>query len=167
MTEETEEFYKYLRGITDYGRVKKMLKKYIQHGSTSVLKHSRDVAYTSYVMAKKMQKKFNVKFDYKVLVSGAFLHDMFLYDWHERNQGHNLHGFTHPKVACKNAKRICNISLKEEHIILSHMWPLTIAHMPISNEAILVCMVDKYVATIEVLMSIKQAMYRELAKFAL
>ena len=124
-----------------------MLKLYKQHGLTSVFKHSRNVAYRSYILAKKLEKRYNLKFDYDELVTAAYLHDLFLYDWHEK--GHRLHGFRHPRVAAKNAKEICDINEKEQKIIESHMWPLTITKVPKSKEAVIVSLVDKYSAVVE------------------
>lgn len=143
------DFYKYIYKINKYKYIKRLLRMYKQHGITSVFKHSRNVAYRSYILAKKLEKRYNLKFDYDELIAGAYLHDLFLYDWHEKSEEHKLHGFTHPKVASENAKKICNISGKEQSIIESHMWPLTITKIPKSKEAFVVSLVDKYSAVLE------------------
>ena len=42
------------------------------------------------------------------LVRGALLHDYFLYDWHTRKSAKGLkelHGFSHPETALRNAGR--------------------------------------------------------------
>lgn len=142
-----KEFYKYIYKIKKYQYIKKILKGYKQHGITNVFKHSRNVAYRSFILAKKLEKRYNLKFDYDELITGAYLHDLFLYDWHEG--GHNLHGFKHPKIASKNAKELCNITEKEQKIIESHMWPLTITKLPKTKEAMIVSLVDKYSAVLE------------------
>ena len=85
----------------------------------------------------------------------AFLHDLFLYDWHEDDPTHRLHGFTHPLTASKNAKELCNVDDEVIKIIKSHMWPLTITRVPKSREAFLVCMIDKIIATKEVIDNLK------------
>lgn len=36
-----------------------------------------------------------------------------------------------------------------QHIITTHMWPLTLRFVPRSREAVLVCMADKYCSTLE------------------
>ena len=140
------EFYKYIYKLTKYKYIKKLLKNYKQHGKWE---HSRNVAYRSFMLAKRLEKRYNIQFNYDDLIVGAYLHDFFLYDWHEKNKAHRWHGFSHPKTAAKNAKKMFDISESEQKIIESHMWPLTITKLPKSKEALLVCMVDKYSAIIE------------------
>lgn len=117
------------------------MKKYIQHGKTSVYTHSLILAYICY---KKSLKYKNI--DRRSLIRGALLHDYFLYDWHlpriiSKRKG--LHGYNHPKVALNNANNDFKLNKKEKNIIRSHMWPLTFFHMPLSKEAWLVCKYDK------------------------
>lgn len=73
--------------------------KYIQHGDTSVFRHSVSVAYYSYYLAWKM----HMPVDEKSLIRGALLHDYFLYDWHEKDASHKWHGFHHARKALQNA----------------------------------------------------------------
>ena len=96
-----------------------------------------------------MEEKYNIKFNYKELLVGAYLHDFFLYDWHEKAKWHKWHGFKHPSIAAENAEKMFNISENEKLIIESHMWPLNIRKLPKSKEAILVCLVDKFSAILE------------------
>lgn len=126
------------------------LKKYIQHGNVTVFKHCRNVAYLSCIIADKL----NVRVNRKALIKGALLHDYFLYDWHEKNSNHTLHGFYHPRRALINAMQDYNISDKEANIILRHMFPLTIVP-PNHREAWIVCMADKICATGETFENIK------------
>ena len=140
------EFYFNIRGIDNYKEVCKLQSLYYQHGNTTVLKHCRNVAYYSLILAKKLEKKFNISFNYHNLIIGAFLHDLFLYDWHEKDKSHRLHGYTHPETASINAKKICNVNKEVEKIIKTHMWPLTLRKVPLSKEAVIVCLVDKIVA---------------------
>ena len=147
MFNEKREFYKYLRSIKNYNKLCKLLSLYIQHGDTTVLLHSRNVSYYSFIVARRLEKKYKIKFNYEKLVIGAFLHDLFLYDWHER--GHKLHGLLHPTLASCNAKKMCNVSKDIQDVIETHMWPLTITKIPKSKEAFLVNLIDKYLSVIE------------------
>lgn len=140
------EFYLNLRNIPNYKEVCRLQSIYFQHGTTTVLKHCRNVSYYSLVIAKKINEKFNISFNYNNLITGAFLHDLFLYDWHEKDKSHRLHGYTHPRTASVNAKKICNINEEVTKIIKTHMWPLTLRRIPLSKEAIIVCLVDKILA---------------------
>ncbi len=142
-----KEFYFNLRKIENYQNICKLESLYFQHGSTTVHKHSRNVAYYSLLLAKKIENKFNIKFNYNNLIIGAFLHDLFLYDWHEKDKTHKLHGYKHPIVASNNAKELCHIYDEDIlKIIRCHMWPLTITKIPNSKEAIIVCIIDKILA---------------------
>ena len=143
------EFYDELKNIKNYQKIRKLESLCFQHGTTTVYQHSRNVAYRSIQLAKKIEKYFHISFNYSSLLMGAFLHDLFLYDWHEKDKTHGLHGYTHPKTACKNAKEICNANEDVLKIIKSHMWPLTLRSIPTSREALIVCVVDKVVATRE------------------
>ena len=150
------EFFTCIRNIDNYDIVCEKEKACFQHGTTTVLKHSRNVAYGSLIVAKKLEKKLNMSFDYNTLVTGAFLHDFFIYDWHTKEKGHRLHGYTHPKTASRNAEKICNVDESVCKVIKSHMWPLTITRVPKTREAFLVCMADKIMATKEIIDNIKQ-----------
>lgn len=113
------------------------------------MKHTRKVAYLSFTFAKFLEKRFHISFDYEDLIIGAYLHDLFMYDWHQKDTSHRLHGFSHPMTASQNAQKLCHISEKERAIIESHMWPLTITRIPKSKEAFIVCFFDKYCAILE------------------
>ena len=134
-----------IRTLEKEGRLT-MEKSYIQHGSTSVYEHSVKVAYTSLYFA----RRFRLNIDEKSLIRGALLHDYFLYDWHENDPSHRLHGFTHPKRALINATADWNLSDRTQNIILRHMFPLTPVP-PACREAWLVCLADKVCALAETL----------------
>lgn len=156
MTYTNKEYLRYIEDITSNEKVQKM-EEFIQHGSVSTYEHCNRVAFYSYMLAKKL----NISVDYRTLLLGAFLHDFYLYDWHNSDEYEGLHGFKHPKIASKNAKKEFNLTYKQMQIIESHMWPLTITQIPKSKEAIIVCMVDKYSATIEVLEEIMKKIKRK------
>ena len=116
-------------------------KKYMQHGRVSVYEHCVRVAYTSCYLAAVLK----IPVDRTALVRGALLHDYFLYDWHEKGEGHSLHGFFHPRKAWENARQDMPLSDIEKNIILRHMFPLTVVP-PQFREAWLVCAADKICA---------------------
>ena len=146
---DDQEFETILKEYLDDDKVKKM-KEYSAHGKTSVFSHSMDVARTAY----NLDKKLKTNADKKVLLVGALLHDFYLYDWHDARLNANIfqmHGFTHPEAARKNAERIFNVDEDIQNVIKSHMWPLTLRSYPKSKEAAIVCLADKLVATRETL----------------
>ena len=122
------------------------MSNYIQHGNTTCLQHSVAVAYYSYSMYIKMGGRSQQK----SVIRGALLHDFFLYDWHIRGRrtGWKLHGFTHPRAAWENARKLFPMNRVEKDIILKHMWPLTIIP-PKRKEALIVCLADKFCAMTE------------------
>lgn len=122
----------------------KPLKGFIQHGNYSVYEHSISVA----LYALKIAYYFNINVDVKSLVRGCLLHDYFLYDWHIYDESHKWHGFTHAKVAMKNASRDFKINDIEKNMIFCHMFPLNI-RFPKYKEAWILCMADKLSAIVE------------------
>ena len=154
------EFHSYVEDLSTSDIVMQM-DNFIQHGDITTLEHVIAVAYTSFVLAKK------VNADVKTTVRAAMLHDLYLYDWHIKdpeNRPPLTHGFTHPAAAAENAKKYFEPSEKELKIIRSHMWPLTLLHMPTSKEAFIVTMADKYCATNETLGKYDDSALREKIK---
>ena len=145
-----EIIYKYGADILEDKRFQKE-KEFIQHGTTTTYAHSLCVAYMSVWLAERNHHDV----DMRSVVRGALLHDYFLYDWHEKNAYHNLHGYTHAKRAMENARRDFKISSKEAEIIYCHMFPLNISRVPKSREARIVCVADKMVAGSETLLIMK------------
>ena len=120
---------------------------YVQHGQTTTLEHAAAVAYLSLALVRKL----GIRCNERALVRGALLHDYFLYDWHENNKYHNLHGYTHAKRSLENATADFKLNRIEREIIYCHMFPLNITRPPKSREARLVCMADKICASYETL----------------
>lgn len=136
------EFDAILSKIKSSENVQKM-NNYIQHGSVSTFEHCENVTKLSYLI----DKCFLLHSDMKVLLTGAMLHDFYLYDWHEKGDGsHRFHGFTHAKRAFENAKKEFNIDDETGHVIYCHMWPLNLERLPMSKEAWIVCIADKIVS---------------------
>ncbi len=140
--EDRELFYSVVLELSDYPSVQNM-KKYVQHGTVSTYVHCLRVARKSLILA----RRFNISVNERELLRGAMLHDYFLYDWHTK--GDHLHGYHHPHIAAHNAARDFDLSPREIDIIKSHMWPLTLFHVPRSKEAFIVCLADKLCSTDE------------------
>ncbi len=146
-TKRESEFLDKVRLVSEFSRLKSE-DSYTQHGNTSCLLHSVAVAYYSYKTAKKIGGKKAVIGE---LIRGALLHDYFLYDWHTNPIPENgLHGFSHPYTAWQNASRDFELTEREENIIRSHMFPLTLTKIPRYREAWIVTAVDKVLSLYEV-----------------
>jgi uncharacterized protein len=96
------------------------------------------VAWLSFLWGKRLS------LDCRAIVRGALLHDLFFYDW--LREGPRLHGFRHPNISLKNARKVTFLSRKEEDIIKKHMWPLTIIP-PFYKESLIVSLVDTFCST--------------------
>lgn len=121
-----------------------LTRSFVQHGSTSVYAHVCSVARTSLACADALAH-CGVPVDRASLLRGALLHDYFLYDWHDPQNGHRWHGFTHPRTACKNASKDFSLTPREQNIISRHMFPL-VPVPPTCREAWIVCLADKWCA---------------------
>ena len=150
-----EDIKEILKELDEQGRMK-YTQRYMQHSDISVYKHCISVAYTSVELA----ERFSLNVNRKELIRGALLHDYFLYDWHNPDNGHRLHGFSHPYTSLKNAKRDYSITKREADIIVKHMFPLTIVP-PQTKEAWIVCLADKICAGEETIKGIRKRKRRK------
>ena len=144
--QENTEIRRYLQGLRGTKEAA-LMKRYIQHGKVSTYEHVISVACLSYCI----NKRLRLGAPGAELVRGAFLHDFYLYDWHENGYPGRLHGFRHPAVAWKEALRRYRLRPVEQNIILSHMWPLTLFAFPRSRAACIVCLADKICSAYEVI----------------
>lgn len=119
-------------------------KKFMSHGAVSCYDHSVNVAEMSLDIAKKL----GIRVDVRSLVRGSLLHDYYLYDWHEKDKSHRMHGFHHAKKALENAMRDFTLSKIERDIIVKHMFPLTFP-APKYRESWIVCIADTLCAAKE------------------
>ncbi|MBQ2406492.1 MAG: phosphohydrolase [Lachnospiraceae bacterium] len=143
-----EEIEKYASDIIESENFKST-KNHFQHGNMTVYEHCMCVTKASLAIRDRLKIKCNDR----DLVRGALLHDYFLYDWHlqdEKNAHKRAHGFCHPAIALKNARKEYNINIRQADIIIKHMWPLTIIP-PLCREGWIVTMADKYCSTLETL----------------
>lgn len=121
-----------------------------QHLNTNCLEHSISVARISYSLCRMLG------WNAVAAARGGLLHDMFLYNQHQKGRSMVAHLVKHPKVAFENASKISSISDIEKDIILKHMWPLTLK-MPKYKEAFVVNLVDTMCAVAEATRSILAA----------
>lgn len=121
------------------------MNQYIQHSSVTTLEHCVLVSYISFSICK------SCRLNYSAAARGALLHDMFLYDWHVKDESRKgLHGYLHPKRALENAKARFALNVMEQDIIVKHMWPLTLP-LPKYRESFVVTLADKLACCIEVM----------------
>ena len=142
--EEEVRMHILLKGIADDPNALEM-QKFIQHGSVTTYEHCMRVTRIAFWL----NIHLRAHADEASLVKGAFLHDFYLYDWHNCSNITHWHGFKHPRIARYNAEVVFALTDKEKDIIQSHMWPLTFRHVPSCREAIIVCLADKYCAVVE------------------
>lgn len=118
-----------------------------QHGAVTTFAHSIRVACLAVWMADRLRLWRRV--DLRSLIRAALLHDYFLYDWHDWDDGaHRWHGFTHGGAALRNAMRDFELNPVERNAIANHMFPMTPVP-PRHIEGWLVTMADKISATRE------------------
>ena len=118
------------------------MKSYQHHVKSNAYDHSIKVARLCY----RHCKHFGTEVDVREVVRGALLHDLYLYDRHDRHPSHRRHGTQHPRRALINARRIYrDLSETECDIILHHMFPLTWP-APRTRGGRLVCFYDKIAA---------------------
>ena len=95
-----------------------------QHGNVTTFEHSVRVACLAVWMADRAHLWYRV--DLKSLIRAALLHDYFLYDWHDWDNGeHQWHGFTHGHAALVNALKDFKLNDIERNSIENHMFPMT------------------------------------------
>ena len=97
------------------------MRDFTQHGKNTTLHHCLSVVMLSYAIV----NRFHISVNMSTLLIGALLHDFFLYDWHDSDSP-KWHGFAHPKIAAKNALEEFQVNEDIEHVIKTHMFPLTI-----------------------------------------
>ncbi len=140
------EYIKIAKDILENEEFKKM--DTIEHHGITRLNHSLKVSYYSYKIAKFLH------LDYIETARGGLLHDFFFSPEIRDSKEKFISTFTHPAKALKTANSHFNLSLKEQDMIRSHMFPINIA-IPKYAESWIVSSVDKIVALSELSLKYK------------
>ena len=141
------EYKKTMSGLLSHEKLK-LLDKYKQHYKCTRLKHSINVSYYSFYLAKLF------KLDYISAAKAGLLHDLYFHERKAAGFKENIKMLRqHPKDALKNALEICDLNDKERDIIRRHMWLITI-RPPKYKEGYIVTFVDKYCAAREFFSSV-------------
>lgn len=146
MRYEAKNFHCYLNCVQDLldSQEVQSMRNIRHHPGMTCFDHSVFVSYVAFRLA----RRWNL--DYMAAARAGLLHDLYLYDAHDKTQYEGNQCFAHPVAALKNARALCGeLSPKEENIIISHMWPLS-KRMPKYKEALVVNLADKVCATVEV-----------------
>lgn len=136
-----QEFIDVIQELLDSDAVQQ-LKKFQHHKHGTRFDHSLYVSYRSYQMAKQLGC------DAVAAARGGLLHDLFFYDWRDKDPERGWHVTEHPRRALEEASRLFDLTEKEQDIIVKHMWPLS-PWMPKYRESFIVSMMDKYCAVME------------------
>lgn len=136
---DDEEFFAFVRGVIDTGRLREAA-NHVQHGATSTLLHCIAVAYEANALARRFGLSAARQNEVR---RAALLHDYYLYDWHDGEKWHRLHGLRHGRFAAENARAdYPDLTPDEETAIRRHMFPLTLMP-PTSAVGWIVTLADK------------------------
>ena len=128
----------------------KCLDSYRQHYKCTRLKHSIDVSYYSFYIAKLF------RLNYISTAKAGLLHDLYFHEKTGAGLRKNIKMIRqHPKDALKNALEICDLNELERDSIIRHMWLITL-RPPKYKEGYIVSFVDKYCAAKEFFASVFQ-----------
>ena len=145
--EEQKRLNQILNQYRTHEKIQEM-RRYIQHGAITTYDHAERVT----AMCFWLNRRLHLGADERALVLGAYLHDFYLYDWHDKEVRAKLHGYHHPVTSCENAVHYFHVDQRIQQMIRSHMWPLTITRMPGSREAWILCFADKCISISETLL---------------
>lgn len=148
--EEIQDYQKLYESLYSDPRIKR-LEEIQQHRGSNTYYHVLKVTRKAYQYAKHCKRRIN----FVDLITGAMLHDYFLYDWRKDRSKLKRHGHRHPKIAKANAIRDFGVNKKVQNIIVSHMWPINCFIFHTSLEGHLVSLADKSVSIREALTSRK------------
>lgn len=140
MNFQDQEYTNIVKNILGNDEFKKIKK--IEHHGVNRFDHSVRVSYYSYKIAKMLH------LDYKGTARGGLLHDFFLSPEDRTKMDRFVSTFVHPKEALETAKKNFDLSVKEQDMIRSHMFPIN-PSVPKYLESWIVSSVDKVVAVNE------------------
>ncbi|MEG0441016.1 MAG: HD domain-containing protein [Oscillospiraceae bacterium] len=123
-------------------QVQKM-RQWRHHFDVTCYDHSIFVSYVAFRLARRW------RLDYTAAARAGLLHDLYLYDPHDKTAHPGNQCLDHPRFALRNAKSLVELTPVEENCIISHMWPLS-PRMPKCKLAVVVNLADKICATLEV-----------------
>ena len=115
------------------------MKEFIQHGDVTVNAHVLRVARCSIALSEYL----HISCSRRELIRGALLHDYFFYDAQDGDPAHKGHWSRHPEIAWRNARQELELTGREEDIIRSHMFPVTLRRPPRCRAGAVVTLVDK------------------------
>ena len=84
--EDRQKIHQILKQYQEDSRVQSM-HGFVQHGRTSTYEHCMNVVKLSFWINKHLHLSANER----ALLTGALLHDFYLYDWHEKSTWHRWH----------------------------------------------------------------------------
>ncbi len=134
-------FLECVGGILEDPQVRKLAEFHQHTAATTRYDHCVLVAYLSFLMCRRFG------WDAHAAARGGMLHDLYHECWPGSENGALSRWRTHPAAALENA-RVFGLSLREEDIIVKHMWPVTLA-LPRYKESYVVSFADKIAAVLE------------------
>ena len=156
------EFHPFYDAISDLLMTDEVqqLRAFRHHIQTTRLQHSINVSFYNYQIC---------RFFGWNAVSAAragLLHDLFFYNRKEyiRVAGESFHNARHPKLACAAADALVPLTRLEKDMILKHMWPVTPLKLPRYRETMVIVLVDKYCALLELTLPLFARLFRRRAK---
>ena len=138
-----EEFYTCIADLIEEPAVQAMDDIPQHAGGVSCLDHCIFVSYLSFALCRRW------RLDYVAAARAGLLHDLYLCDWKKVRVSPWQRLLVHPQMALENAEQF-GLSELERDIILKHMWPVTLRHIPRHRESVVVNLADKLCATAEV-----------------
>lgn len=114
-----------------------------RHHKLNRRQHALNVSWYAFLLARLLG------FDATACARSGLLHDLYYYNFKDAGCGKNEHIYAHPQLALENARRLTDLTEREEDIILNHMWPMCPERRRHFKETYLVSCVDKLCCLLE------------------